>query len=300
MSKRYLPGSLNLTKNTGLSSHKRSWFLKAVTGLCLLLAFVTALLLLDALPGFITPAEVKERSVADKRSEPQGSASDTQTKPKSRLALVIDDWGYPSNYTTDFLTMGVPLTVAIIPHEAASQRHLTQAKDAGFDVLVHLPMEPGNAQLVTPGMITVDMDTDQVRSITQQALQSLPGVVGVNNHMGSKATENEQLVQTVMAVIAEKGLLFLDSRTSSNSIAAALARQIGVPTLENAVFLDGQSDEAYIRNQLLLAARQAQHKGAAVAIGHLRANTATAIKKTLPELEQMGIELVRISELAGK
>ena len=107
--------------------------------------------------------------------------------------------------------MDIPLTAAVIPHEIASQRHLEQAKSAGFDVLVHLPMEPGNAQLVTSGMITVDMETAEVSTLTREALRGLPGVVGVNNHMGSKATEDERVVQAVLEVMAEEGLLFLDS-----------------------------------------------------------------------------------------
>jgi polysaccharide deacetylase 2 family uncharacterized protein YibQ len=283
----------------GASSRRRSWILKVAMGLSMSAAFFVALLLLDALPGFITPAQVQERTVAENLPEPPASAVTTQPSNRARLAIVIDDWGYPSPYSAEFLSMDIPLTAAVIPHETASQRHLEQAKAAGFDVLVHLPMEPGNAQLVTSGMITVDMETAEVSTLTREALRGLPGVVGVNNHMGSKATEDERVVQAVLEVMAEEGLLFLDSRTSSNSVAAAIATQLGVPTLENAVFLDGEADEEYIRGQLLYAARQAQRNGAAVAIGHLRPKTAQAIQKTLPELEQMEIELVRISELVA-
>lgn len=217
-----------------------------------------------------------------------------------RLAIVIDDWGYASTAAPRFLHMGIPLTAAVIPYLPASRKYANEAAAAGYDVLLHLPMEPEDVSLRTAGMVTVDMSEQKIVETVEAALATLPVVIGMNNHMGSKATADPRVMQAVLSVIKRKGMFYLDSRTSAASVGAATAGSIGLPVLENSKFIDDKADRTYIKNELLKAARIAKSRGTAIAIGHVRPATADGIEAALPEIAQLGVRLVRISEFVSE
>lgn len=218
-----------------------------------------------------------------------------------RLAIIIDDWGYQRSAENDFLELDIPLTAAIIPFLQHSESAIHAAAAAGFDILVHLPMEPTNASLASmEGMIATSMTDEEISAAVKAALQAIPGAQGINNHMGSKASADTRVMQHVLNEVAQEGLFFVDSRTSAQSVAATVGDAIGVPVLERLVFLDGKDEEQYITSQLREAARLALKRGYAVAIGHVRPKTAQAISDMLPELVEMGVNLVRISEFIQK
>jgi len=116
--------------------------------------------------------------------------------------------------------------------------------------------------------------------------------------MGSKFTADPKGVGVVMAELGRRGLMFLDSRTTGRTVAARLARKAGVPVVERNVFLDNVGDVAAVRARLAEVERVARRRGSAVAIGHPRDATLTALAGWLGDLERRGFVLVPVSALA--
>jgi polysaccharide deacetylase 2 family uncharacterized protein YibQ len=223
-------------------------------------------------------------------------------KPKlsgtGRLALVIDDFGYSSDTIASFAAMPVPVTFAVLPYRPHSNEAASKALSSGHQVMLHLPMEPlSAAEQSEASTITVAMSDQEIRDMTAKAIKAVPGLVGVNNHQGSRATADSRVMRAALAVIKANNLFFVDSRTSGNSVAADTARQAGLRTGSNDIFLDGQNDVEYIRGQLWAAARIAARNGSAIAIGHARPATAVALREAIPELEAAGIKFVFASQL---
>lgn len=225
-----------------------------------------------------------------------GPMADPSLAP--RLAIVIDDWGYPWQEAERFLQLPVPLTVAVIPHLPLSRQHARQAAAYGHEVILHLPMEPlADSVPLEPDTLRVGMSPVEILSIVDRALRSLPEARGINNHMGSKATAEPAVMHPLLADVARRGLFFLDSYTSPRSVVSQVAAAHGVPVAVNRVFLDHHADEEFVVAQLYKAMDVARREGEAVAIGHVRPGTYKALVRVLPELEASGIRLVYASEL---
>ena len=135
------------------------------------------------------------------------------------------------------------------------------------------------------------------QQLTRKAVESLPGIEGVNNHQGSKATSNEATMKAVLKVLKQQGLFFVDSSTYSKSIGDQVARSMGVPTAHNNIFLDNSSDEDDIIAKIWQAVEMADRNGSAIAICHARPHTAAAWSKVIDEVNASGIQLVPVSSL---
>lgn len=137
----------------------------------------------------------------------------------------------------------LPLTMAVLPHLAASEQVSERIYAAGHELILHQPMEALDGGLeLGPGGITADMDADQVKAQIKENLASLPLAAGLNNHMGSRITADRTVMTYVLEVVKELGLFFVDSRTSTSSVAAEVAREVGVPYGVNNLFIDNESD----------------------------------------------------------
>ncbi|HHW55128.1 MAG: divergent polysaccharide deacetylase family protein [bacterium] len=226
----------------------------------------------------------------------QGKAAPPE---KGKLAIIIDDFGGGVAGTREMMELEIPLTFAVIPHRNSSQREAQEARERGYQVLLHMPMEPLNEKLPPgPGAITAGMAPEEIREAVAAALEEVPGAVGVNNHMGSKVTAREELMLPFLEAVGERGLFFIDSRTTNKSVAAALARQLAIPTAENRIFLDNERELESIKAQLRRAAELAREEGEVIAIGHVHPAMAQALQEFVPELEEQGVELVFASQLA--
>lgn len=220
------------------------------------------------------------------------------TLGSGRLALIIDDFGYNSDTIAAYAAMPQPLTFAVIPYRPYSNEAAAKALSSGHQVMLHLPMEPlSAAEQSEASTVTVAMSDQEIRDMATKAIQSVPGIIGVNNHQGSRATADRRVMKAVLGVVKAHNLFFVDSRTSGQSIAYDAARQAGVRTASNEIFLDGRSDVEYIKGQLWAAARMAARDGTAIAIGHARHNTVIALREAIPEVEAAGIKFVFVSQL---
>ncbi|MFL6557745.1 MAG: divergent polysaccharide deacetylase family protein, partial [Bacillus sp. (in: firmicutes)] len=188
-----------------------------------------------------------------------------------KAAIIIDDFGGGTGGVRDFLEGEIPITAAVMPFTAHSREHAEWAHKYGMEVMIHLSMEPkrGKRSWLGPRPITVDLSPAEVRRIVEDAIKNVPYAVGINNHMGSRAVENEQIVRTIVEVAKERNLFIVDSGTSPDSKFPEISKELGVPILKRDVFLDDISSSSHVRQQMLRLAKITEIKGTGIAIGHV-------------------------------
>lgn len=218
-------------------------------------------------------------------------------KYTGKMAVVIDDCGYDIGPVKALSRLPIDLAFAIIPFKANSTAALQVIRQNDQLAMLHLPMEPANEASSETRCIKVGMSKAELEKLTKDAINSLPGIKGVNNHQGSKATTDYATMQTVLGVIKKEGLFFLDSRTSSDSLAEKIAGQLGVRTGRNSRFLDNSSSVSDIKKEILAAADSADKNGSIIVICHARPATAQAWEEIYKQLKDGGIKFVPVSEL---
>jgi len=257
------------------------------------------------------PAPALRARPAAPRAEPRpsGVPSDFESVERSAVgvvAVVLDDLGYDEHALEILARWEAPLAVAVIPGAPHSGRAVALAKEKRWDLLVHLPMEPESGPSEADAIGTRDGDA-VLRARILASLAEVPGAIGLNNHQGSKATADPRVMRAVLTVVKEKGLFFLDSRTTNASVAAREAASMGVPFLARDVFLDDVAAEAAAKGgvpEALDAAWKraldmAARNGQAIVIGHPRRETLAFLG---PKLDAPGNKngkprFLRISEL---
>jgi len=143
------------------------------------------------------------------------------------------------------------------------------------------------------------LGADELRRRLRWDLSRFPAYVGINNHMGSKFTADRAAMTVVLAELKNRGLLFLDSRTTGKTVGAALARRMGVPFAERNIFLDNVNDVAAVNSRLAEVERFARRNGFAVAIGHPRDATLAALAVWLKGVEKRGFVLVPLTAVVN-
>ncbi|MCY4352579.1 MAG: divergent polysaccharide deacetylase family protein, partial [Gemmatimonadetes bacterium] len=216
-----------------------------------------------------------------------------------RIAIVIDDFGYQEqNLVLSFCELPQPITFSIFPGEKHTAWIAQQAIEKNHGVMVHLPMEPIDYPARDPGpnAIFSDYAPEKIAELTQNALASVPYAKGMNNHMGSRITQNFEAMKAVLQVVKRWNFFFIDSVTSPQSMAYAIARDMGIPSDRNALFLDIVEDEDAVVKRLYRLAARARHEGTVIGIGHAKPNTLHALQRMLPELTEQGFVFVLAEE----
>ena len=213
------------------------------------------------------------------------------------MAVVIDDLGHDVADLRPLEALGVPVTYSVLPYEDQTPEVVAELRRRQAEMLLHLPMEPKNGQNPGPGALLQGMSDDELREKTEAALKAVPGVVGVNNHMGSLLSAEEGPMNAVLGVLAARGLFFLDSRTSAESVGYKVALGLGIPAAERQVFLDGEATPEAIHAQFQRLLALARAKGSAIAIGHPHPETLAALTREIPKAKAEGYEFVPVSYL---
>lgn len=217
---------------------------------------------------------------------------------KPRVALIIDDVGSVRKPADAMLQVPARLTWAILPFTPYAREYAEAARERGFEVILHLPLEPLDPKNNPgPGLIRRDWTEEEIITQLEADLNQVPEAVGINNHMGSAGTADERLMDLIMGQIKAKGLYFVDSMTTNHSVGEVVARRHQVRFKKRHVFIDNLPDIDSKKKALRELIRIALAEGEAIGIGHVRDNTAEAIIEMLPEFEKAGIELVTVSEL---
>ncbi|MBN42728.1 MAG: hypothetical protein CL573_04470 [Alphaproteobacteria bacterium] len=214
------------------------------------------------------------------------------------IAVVIDDMGLDRSRSEHVVRLPAPLTLAYLAHARDLETQTVDARDAGHELLVHLPMEPGRNVDPGPHAVLVDLSPEEINRRIEWNLSQFEGFVGVNNHMGSKATANLPTMSVVMKALRTRGLLFLDSRTTAETVAQSEAALQGIPALRRDVFLDHDPTLIAVRSVFRDVEDIARRQGHAIAIGHPKDTTIDALAEWLPDARARGFALVPISAIA--
>lgn len=216
-----------------------------------------------------------------------------------KIAIIIDDFGYRNDAVSDgFLNLDTDLTYAVIPGHEYSQIMSKKAAQLGYEVIAHMPMGTTAPSFGEDEYrIKASMTSSEIESRMDKVLLHLPEAVGMNNHQGSKASANKRVMNVIGTVLRARGKYFLDSRTTKETQAEKVMRTLGVPTGRRHVFLDNETDENSINQQLYLLAEKANTDGFAVGIGHVKRNTLKVLQREIPKLKADNFEFVFVSEV---
>lgn len=235
------------------------------------------------------------------------TGADANAEQGGKLALVIDDFGLQRKGVSEMLAIDCKLTAAVMPFLEYSEFDAEMAIENGKEVIIHIPMQAtthDTASHLGPRPVTIRDSEQDIKNWVCDAAENLPEAVGANIHMGTLSSSKEHVMRPLMEALHEKGMFFLDSKTSSKSVCKSVAAQTGIRFCENEVFLEHESkSKAYIKKRLKKAMKIAQANGSCIAIGHVGCEggvvTAEAIKELLPEFRENGVELVFLSELVS-
>ena len=218
----------------------------------------------------------------------------------ARVAVVIDDLGRSVEDVDQLAGLPAPVTYSVLPFEHSTDRVVQAIRRHGGQLLCHLPMEPASGADPGPGALNAAMSTAELSRATAVALDAVDGAIGANHHMGSRMSTDERSMKVVLEVLGERGLFYLDSRTSPDSVGYRVGRALGVPSVERRVFLDPDRDPEAIRGQFRRLLAIAAERGHAVAIGHPYPETVAILREELPRALAAGFEFVELSALVDR
>lgn len=211
------------------------------------------------------------------------------------ISLIIDDLGNSLHEGERAAHLPAAVACAVLPHTPHARAIATAADAAGKEVILHLPMESRESLEPGPGQLDAGMPALEMKATLDLDLDTVPHVRGVNNHMGSLLTTSPPAMEWLMRELRDRRMFFVDSRTTADSIAAAVARREGVPALERDVFLDDDPRPEAIAAQLDRLERLARQHGYALGIGHPHPTTLTVLEQWLPRLAARGIRVLPLT-----
>ncbi len=218
------------------------------------------------------------------------------------MTIIMDDLGRSALTAKMLVSFAEPITFAILPGEPHAAQVAEIAHAADHEVMLHVPMEPQGYPAVNPGddALFVAQSDAEIRRRFDLLLARVPYVTGTNNHMGSRFTEDARALSPVMESLREKGLFFIDSRTTGQSRVTEVARHFGVPTMDRDVFLDNVAEVNAIVREIKRLENKARRQGTAIGICHPYPETLEALRRELPEMHGRGITVVPVSVLLQK
>lgn len=216
---------------------------------------------------------------------------------KPMIAIVIDDMGIDKGRTARITALPGPITTSFLTYAADLKKQAGDARRAGHELMMHVPMQPQGTIDAGPDVLRVGMAQEEIHRRMAEYLGRLDGIVGINNHMGSAFTEHADGLRPVMQALKEHNLFFLDSKTSGRSVGSKIASEAGIPAIDRNVFLDHEETSAFVTRQLAETEAIARKHGYAVAIGHPKDVTIKGLSQWLPTLSEKGFVLVPLSTL---
>ncbi|MGD9190142.1 MAG: divergent polysaccharide deacetylase family protein, partial [Desulfobacteraceae bacterium] len=278
--------------------------------LLVLLAAVLAHLFIKRTPASIAPDAISPPppvrqqitptyEVFSHKAVPPKPLTKLRTLPGDQpplVAIIVDDIGYDRAAAQQFIDMDAPLTLSVLPHGPFSQQLAANARAKGHEIMLHLPMEPSEFPSVNPGpgALLFQMTPDQLIEQLTIDLDLIPGIKGVNNHMGSALSESSVHMRQIFSILKKRGLYYIDSRTTAKTVGRPSARLLQLPFAERDIFIDHFENERFIRGQLDQLIERAKQQGFAVGIAHPHPITHNVLSEFMPVIKQK-VELVPAS-----
>jgi polysaccharide deacetylase 2 family uncharacterized protein YibQ len=230
----------------------------------------------------------------------QAPAASPEIPPKSRgtVVFVIDDAGNNLRELEPFLKFPGPLTIAVLPGLAHSAEAAAMIRKAGKEVFLHQPMEALGGQNPGPGALYTGMGPEEICTVIKTNIAGIGPIAGMNNHQGSRITENDSMMETILALCREQGIYFLDSRTTAATAAPDAAQRLGITIGERDIFIDNEQDRASMMHYIGEGLKKAEQKGSVVMIGHTWSPAlAPVLTELYPRLLEQGYRFSSASAL---
>ncbi len=215
---------------------------------------------------------------------------------QGRLTVIIDDVGYAYEATDGFLAIGVPITFAIIPETPKASHYYNLITSHNYEAIIHVPMEPEKGRnFVEPNALLTEMSDIEITTALQRFFMEMPACIGANNHMGSKAVTDGNLMNSLIGYLARNNTIWIDSMTNLNSLTGEFAGIYNMPDLHRDVFLDNQKDLASLEQSMELLIKEAKKKGYAIGIGHAQTQLLPQVlKKYYDRRNEYGVEFITL------
>lgn len=227
------------------------------------------------------------------------AAAMTAPKPVAgSIVLIMDDFGFDGQPIERAMRLDPDINFAILPNATRAAYFAQRLHDAGFEILVHLPMEPLGEASPGRNAILTSMSDEEIARLVEENVRAVPYARGMNNHMGSRATADPRVMSTVLRSLP-RGMYFVDSRTGDRSVAEKMAREMSIRTAARHVFLDDVRTPAAVRQQLAVLAEMAGERGYAVGIGHPHQVTLDVLAEEIPRLRERGFRFLRASAIVN-
>ncbi|MFZ7113567.1 MAG: divergent polysaccharide deacetylase family protein [Desulfatiglandales bacterium] len=233
----------------------------------------------------------KIRIITDKREKfPQ--------KTRRKIAIIVDDIGYDYAIARDFMAFPLPLSLSILPLAPQAEKIAKEANRRKCEIMLHLPMEPDCSTHLNPGpeALLLSMGDSEISEIVARHLEKIPGIKGVNNHMGSSFTRDRNKMGVVLGEVKKRGLFYIDSRTTTETVGLEVARKMGVSCAERSVFIDHELDEKAVQFQIERLLGIAGRTGSAVGICHPNKMVLDVLKAYVPRMKKE-FQVVPASEI---
>jgi hypothetical protein len=255
-----------------------------------------------AVTGNLLSKGAEKKALSDRTAKkhlsviPSGKKA-VQERTGPYLVFVIDDVGNTRKDQQLLTELSNNVTYAILPLLPYSEYFANLSKKTGAEVILHLPLESQKGDEKDPGKISPGMSRENILKRIKENLRSVPFCVGANNHKGSLGTSDIRLMRIILSDMKQRGMFFLDSYTTSDSIVSSVSRQLGMPVLRRDVFLDNNESVDKINIQISKLAATARAKGYAIGIGHYKHNTLKVLNKRIPELKKHGFSVISLTRL---
>ena len=222
----------------------------------------------------------------------------SQQTSKPSISIIIDDLGYKQKEDILALSLPGPIAYAILPHAPYTKKIATIASQNGKEILLHQPMQAlENNDLLGPGALTLNMTQKEFVKTLETNISVISNIIGINNHMGSLLTRHPGHMQWLMNVLKKNEYIYVDSLTSTNSVAGEIAKKNKIPFLKRDIFLDNNTDLEYITKKFFELIALAKKEGTALAIAHPHSNTIKILSEFLQDIDAYGVKLIGIKSL---
>ena len=222
----------------------------------------------------------------------------SQQTSKPSISIIIDDLGYKQKEDILALSLPGPIAYAILPHAPYTKKIAEIASQNGKEILLHQPMQAlENNELLGPGALTLNMTHKEFVKTLETNISVISNIIGINNHMGSLLTRHPGHMQWLMNVLKKNEYIYVDSLTSTNSVAGEIAKKNKIPFLKRDIFLDNNTDLEYITKKFFELITLAKKEGTALAIAHPHSNTIKILSEFLQDIDAYGVKLIGIKSL---
>jgi len=293
---------------------RRTLALALLIGGGLLFTSLSLFLLLDRPSKPVARDERSSKTVSPKKHHSGGDQGGRRPQKKElgaaskgegskglpRVAVIIDDVGFDAERARSFLELKPSLTLSLLPTAPQAQAIAREALAKGVEVLLHLPMEPkeSDGEGAGPGVLLARMGEEDFVKTLRDHLNRIPGIKGVNNHMGSLLTEKEDKMALLFSELRRRNLFYVDSRTTPQTVASKVAADMKVPMASRSVFLDNDLSQEAMKDQWDRLFAMAREQGYAVLIAHPHRETLTFLREHLRDLRSQ-VRLVRVADIVN-